>query len=355
MKQWTKKAAVALMAGCVAATGITGCSSKTVDNSETVVTVNGEAVSYGVANFTARMNQATYEYYYESLMGTTIGAELWQTEVEEGVTYEDSMKDTILTTIENLYIIRQHAEEYGVVLTEEDEAAIDDAVAIFMEDNALEDKELVSAEEEYVKEYLELMTIQAKMDEPMKEGIDEEVSDEEAAQKAMSYVYFEFETTDEDGNTVELTDDEKAALKADAEALSAALNGDPTLSIDTLAAEYETEATAVTFDSESTSPDSTLIAAVDALTTVGTATDVIETDYGYYVAQLTSLLDEEATEAEKQSILEERKSEKYTEVLESWMAEAEITLNEDVWEKLDFETVGVTYKDSSAEYDDTTE
>ena len=53
-----------------------------------------------------------------------------------------------------------------------------------MEDNALEDKELVSAEEEYVKEFLGLMTVQAKMEAPMKEGVDEEVADEEAIAKA---------------------------------------------------------------------------------------------------------------------------------------------------------------------------
>lgn len=355
MKQLTKRAAVVLMAGSVAAAGLTGCGNEKVDNSEVVATVNGEEVSYGLANFTARMNQASVEYYYESLMGSTAGAELWSSEVEEGVTYEDSVKDSVMESIQNLYLIRQHAQEYGVELTADDEAAIDEAVAVFMEDNSLEDKELTSAEEAYVKEYLELMTYEAKMEEPMKAGINEEVTDEEAAQKGMSYVYFEFETTDEDGNAVELTDEEKAALKTDAESLVAALKSDAAQTIDTLAEQYGVEASATTFDAESTAPNADLVAAADALTAVGEVTDVIETDYGYYVGQLTSLFDEEATEEEKTSIIEERKEAKYTEVLETWMTESEITVNEEIWEKVDFEMTGVTYKDSSEDYDDTTE
>lgn len=356
MKKWTKRAAATLVAGTVVAAGFTGCGSNTaVDNSEVVATVNGEEISYGVANFSARMDQASIEYYYESMMGTAIGSEMWSSEVGEGVTYEDSVKESIMESVQNLYLIRQHAQEYGVELTEEDQEAIDKAVSIFEEDNALEDKELISGEEAYVKEFLELMTIQAKMEEPMQDGYNEEVSDEEAAQKSMSYVYFKFQTTDEDGNSVEMTDEEKAELKTKAETFATSLKNDPTIAIDTLAAEYEVEATVVTFDGESTSPNSDLIAAADALAEAGAVTDVIETDYGYYVGQLTSLFDEEATATEKAAIIEERKEAQYTELLESWKEEAEITVNEDIWDKVDFTEVGVSYKDSSDEYDDTTE
>ena len=44
----------------------------------------------------------------------------------------------------------------------------------------------------------------------MREGVNEEVSDEEAAQKSMEYVYFSYTSTDESGSVTELTDEEKA-------------------------------------------------------------------------------------------------------------------------------------------------
>lgn len=355
MNHWTKRTVAVLMAGSVIAAGLTGCGSKAIDNSEVVATVNGEEISYGVANFSARMNQASVEYYYENMMGSAVGSEMWTSEVEDGVTYEDSVKESIMDSLQSLYLIRQHAEECGVELTEEDQTAIEKAVSIFEEDNALEDKELISGEETYVKEFLELMTIEQKMRKPMQDGYNTEVSDEEAAQKSMTYVYFKFNTTDEDGNSVELTDEEKAELKTKAETFSTTLKNDPTTSIDALAAEYGVEVEVVTFDAETTSPNADLIAAADALTAEGQATEVIESDYGYYVGQLKSLFDEEATASKKEAIIEERKEAQYTALLESWKEEAEVTVNEEVWDKIDFANVGVSYKDSNAEYDDTTE
>lgn len=119
-----------------------------------------------------------------------------------------------------MYLISQHAEDYGVTLTEEEEDAISEAAAQFDEDNTDDAKEAVSGYKKDIEKYLELVTIQNKMDSPMKEGVDEEVSDEEAAQKAMDYVFFSYTTTDESGNSVPLSDDEKTALQTTAKKLS---------------------------------------------------------------------------------------------------------------------------------------
>lgn len=59
---------ITAVAGILAAVTITGCSAAP-DNDATVVTVGTEKVSYGVANFYARMQQAQYESFYAGLMG----------------------------------------------------------------------------------------------------------------------------------------------------------------------------------------------------------------------------------------------------------------------------------------------
>ena len=46
-----------------------------------------------------------------------------------------------------------------------------------------------------------------------------------------------------------------------------------------------------------------MIAAADALTNEGDVTDIIETENGIYIAKLTSLLDREATDSKKESIV----------------------------------------------------
>lgn len=336
-------------AGALALTSLTGCTS--FDNDDAVATVGKEEIPAGVANFYARMQQAQYETYYAPMMGTT-GEALWQQEMEEGKTYEESTKETLLLNLENLYLIRQHAEEYEVALTEEDTKAIEEAAKKFDEDNALEEKEAVSGYKKYIEEYLELVTIQSRMDSKMKEGVNEEVSDEEAAQKSMKYVYFPYSTTDADGNTKDLTEDEKKELKKTAQTFADTLKVSETKDIDALAQKGGYEVKTTTFDSESTAPNADLVKALDALTTEGDVTDVIESDYGIYVGKLTSLLDREATDTEKTNIVAQRKQEQYDSLLADWRKETEITENKKVWNKIDFEKQGVTAKQSDDQYDD---
>ena len=349
MKQSVKRMAVLTAAGALALTSLTGCTS--FDNDDAVATVGKEGIPAGVANFYARMQQAQYETYYALMMGTT-GEALWQQEMEEGKTYEESTKETLLLNLENLYLIRQHAEEYEVALTEEDTKAIEEAAKKFDEDNALEEKEAVSGYKKYIEEYLELVTIQSRMDPKMKEGVNEEVSDEEAAQKSMKYVYFPYSTTDADGNTKDLTEDEKKELKKTAQTFADTLKVSETKDIDALAQQGGYEVKTTTFDSESTAPNADLVKALDALTTEGDVTDVIESDYGIYVGKLTSLLDREATDTEKTNIVAQRKQEQYDSLLADWRKETEITENKKVWNKIDFEKQGVTAKQSDDQYDD---
>ena len=226
-------------------------------------------------------------------------------------------------------------------LTDDDKKAIKKAAESFVEDNTLEDKEVVSGYEKYVKTFLELATIQAKMNAPMKEGVDEEVSDEEAAQKSMQYVLFSYNKTDGEGNSEAMTDDEKSALKETAEKFAEDLKNSDGKDLEAAASEADLEVQTATFDSESTSPTADLVKAADALEE-GDVTGIVESDNGIYVAKLTSNLDREATDAKKESIVEERKQEQYDSLLEQWRKDTKITEHEKVWKKVKFEKQGVT-------------
>ena len=114
------------------------------------------------------------------------------------------------------------------------------------------------------------------------------------------------------------------------------------------ATEQGKEAQTATFDSESTSPAAELIAAADSLG-VGGFTDVIETENGLYVAKVTSLLDRDATDAKKETIVNSRKSEKFNGVYDGWKKDTKIKVNKDVWAKVDFQDVGVTVKQNEEE------
>lgn len=350
MNQWKKRVTALGLAGMLAVTGLTGCGS--MNNDDVVATVGESEIKLGVANFYARMQQAQYETYYAGMMGTT-GEELWAKETD-GKTYEQSVKSDMIKSLENMYILEQHASEYDVVLSEDEKKAIDKAAEEFDENNALEDKEAVSGYNKYVKKVLELITIQSKMEDAMTANVDTEVSDDEAAQKAMKYVFYSY-TKDENDSTSTMSETEKTEVKKKATDFAEKLKNSDTKDIDAVASEAGMEVQTATFDSESTSPNADLVKVADALTAEGDVTDAIETDSGIYVAKVTSFLDRTATDAKKQSIVEERKKDQYDDLLKKWRKKTDINLNKRVWKKVDFQKQGVTVKDTSGNTEESAE
>lgn len=349
MMRLGKRAAAVTAAGVLAAVSVTGCSGS-IDTDAVVATVGDEEITLGVANFYARLTQGEYETYYASMMGMT-AEDMWAQEYDEDTTFEEQIKDSVMESLEDMYVLSQHAADYDIALTEEEESAISDAAEQFEADNTDAAKEAVSGYKKDIEKVLELVTIQNKMDSAMKEGVDEEVSDEEAAQKSMQYVLFSYTTTDDSGNSTELTDEEKEELKTTAQSLADRTAAGEEFA--TVAEELGAEAQTATFDSESTSPNEDLIAAADALQNEGDVTELVETDSGIYVAELTSLLDREATDAEKESIVEQRRQDQYDSLLEEWKDAIEIEVNDRVWNKVDFIDQGVTIVTPEEETDTT--
>lgn len=187
----------------------------------------------------------------------------------------------------------------------------------------------------------------------MKEGADVDVSDEEAAQKSMKYVYFEYKKTDEDGNSEDMTDEEKAELKATAEKFAKDLKSDKKKDIDAAAKKAELKVETVTFDSDKKVPFEDFVLAADKLKE-NEVTDAIESDGGLYVGKVTSLLDREATDAKKEQIIENREFEQYNALIEKWRGETEIVLNEEEWQKIGFAYQGITALRSKDAADDKT-
>ncbi|MGN1165029.1 MAG: peptidyl-prolyl cis-trans isomerase [Lachnospiraceae bacterium] len=326
-------------------TSLTGCSSLKKD--EVVAKVNDTELTAGVANFYARYMQAMYETYY----GAYLGDNMWSTEAEEGKTYEESVKDSVLESLETMIVLEQHMDDYNVSLSDADKELVEKTAKQFDEDNSLENKEKIMADTGSLERLLTLIAIEQKMTDAIEADADTEVSDEEAAQKSMDYVLFSYTKEDAEGSeedadssedSAEMTDEEKAAVRKEAEEFAKAANED-SLKFKELAEEAEVEVQTVTFDSESETPSADLIKNADKLEK-GEITGVVETDDGCYVACVTSLMDKDATESKKAEIVEERKSDLYDEVTEKWMDDAKIKVYKKVWEKIDFNDVSVTIK-----------
>ena len=98
---------------------------------------------------------------------------------EDGRTLEESVKDAVMEEIETDLLLEQHMSEYGVEITEEEQAAMDEAAAKFMEDNSDEAVKALGATEEYVADLLYYETVSRKMTEAIGATADSNISEEE--------------------------------------------------------------------------------------------------------------------------------------------------------------------------------
>ena len=253
-----------------------------------------------------------------------------------------------MDSLEEMYILDEHKDDYKVSLSDDEEKSIEDAAKKFTDSNDSPAKDAVSGDEKTVKKVLELLTLQKKMETAMTADVDTNVSDEEAAQKKMQYVLFSTKTKGSDGNSTDMSDDEKAEVKKKAEDFQKDAASAEDFSV--FATAVGASATDLTFDSDTTSPNEDLIKAADKLKE-GEVTDVIEADNGYYVAKVVSLLDRDATDTKKESIVSQRKSDQYQSICKKWKKKTDIKVHKKVWNTISFADQGVTVKSTTEDTD----
>lgn len=386
MKKTSAKVVCGVLTAAVALSGLSGCGDSTVvDGTQTALVINDEKINLGKANFMLRYQQATMVNYYQT-MSSMFGQQyslsfdaLADESDEDSPTVGENLKEDALTSIEQAFLMRQHASEYDVSLTDDEVAGAQEAAAAFVEDNDAETLTRLGVTQEDIQDVIEVYSIQSKMYDPMIADVDTEVSDEEAQQSRISYVRVSTEgtETDENGDTVELTDEEKAEKKEIAQRFLDALNAseDPvtadfsdlrTQINDELNEERKAEeaaqsdstadtseegtedttdstedtdevyltASETTFGADDDSLDEALKDAAETLTDGQVYGEVIEGEDAYYVVRMDSVLDREATDEEKDTIVQQRQSDAYNDLLDSWIDESDISVKR-AWNKLE--------------------
>lgn len=333
-----KITATLLAAAMLTSFTVTGCGSSQVDANAVAATLDGKEISMGVANFMAQYQAAQSDIYFLSYYGE----DMWTADSGDGTTMTDSVKNSVMENIRECYLLDAHTADYSVELTEEEKTAITEAASQFLADNSTEALNKMGATQETVEEMLRLYKVQAKMRAAIQEEIDTNVTDEECKQKTFSYVRFEKASTEdtatddtaaEEGETAEDTKEEAEEFLKNA-------------SDDMEAAAEEGEYTVLTCsygagdlneDDNTTSMDVEVLKAADKLKKGRMADSVVETDSGYYVIRMDSTNDKAAAETKKESILTQRRNDKYSEVMEGYKEAGEWEINESEWKKVNFD------------------
>ena len=357
MNKAAKKITGALLAGALGAASLTGCSSS-MDGTQPLLTSGEDTVTVGTGNLMLRMNQATMLSYYSMMGGSTAG--LWSQDSGDGKTYGDTTKASVLDELENMLVQKQHAADYDVSISEEEQGKIEEAAQAFMDANTEETIQNLSVSQSDVETLLELYTYQTKRYEPMVADVDTNVEDAEAAQSKITYCRFDIsDTQNEDGTTTPLTDEEKQEKKDEAQALLDKLLASPdpaSADMDALAKEVNEDLNAVdnTFGDDDTLLDDKLKEAAKTLQDGQVYGEVVEGENAYFVVRMDSVLDREATDAEKENIVSERQQDAYNDLLDQWKDDADITVNNKEWKKVTL-TDNEQYTIKQPETEDTTE
>ncbi len=375
-----KKAAALVTAAVMTCGALTGCGKKAeekIDGTKTLMTVNGETMNLGVGSFLAKYTQAqTYRMYQQiyAMYGAQLGNEVFDGVVDEesGATYGENLKESILEDLKKYMVIRQHAEEYGVSLTDEEKKAIDEAADAYIASNSEEVQAVVGASRDDVAELMTLQTIQSRMMDPIVKDVDTEVSDEEGQISSLTYITVnvpeeedvtsgtssaeaaaEIEPVAEPETASTASGAESVAEEVEETALQLKAKATAQSVIDAILAEggdlAEADLGAVaktvdeslgalvgqftTHDTSDATVDESVVKAVEGLADGTLVETPVLSDDGtkYYVVRFDKAYDESRTESNKSSIVRERKQEEFDTITEQWVEEAEITVDDKAW------------------------
>ena len=429
MSRYGKRILAAGMCATMTMGLLTGCSSST---GKTVAKMGDAEITLGEAEFMLRYNQAKTQGYLGALFGE--GSNVFQQDLTgSGQAYGVTMKESVMNDLKNMILMEDHMSDYNVELTDEEKAAIEETAKEFLAENSKDVLKALAATEETVTRVLTLYTIQSKMQTAIEADVDTEVSDDEAAQKSIQYVYFtipeteseaeettetesgsEEDTTEaatdaaeESGETVAETESEtvseteteaagetETAAEETSEAVSEngtedaseavsendteeateaeteesaekketretaqsvinAVLGGETLEDAVKAVDENKSVTDYSYGADEETLNENLKNVADTLSDGEIAAEPVEGENGFYVVQMVSTFDREATDQKKEEIINDRKQELLNSVLEGWATDS-FDIDEKVWDTVTFDDI-ITLKSTEAETEEGTE
>ena len=329
-EEFSKKAAVTALV-CVTAAGMmTGCGNKKLDGTKTAVTVNKQEIPLGVVSLAARMQQAQAEAMYKMYLGGGDDMFIWSTKMgdDSDETYGENAVTTSVESIEKMCLEKEHASEYDVEITDDEQKALEEAAKNFIAANSEETIAELAVDEDMVKTFLELETYDVKMKEAIEATADIKLDEKEYQQMAFSYASVRVSGDN-------LTDDDIKTNKENIQKFFDKVKEDPTADFSTLGDEISTDMTATsgtcpTYEEGDDSaangdayPDD-VRNALRKLEEGELNSEIIKTDSIWYVVRLDSKDDENATDSKKESLTSTKKDDFYNDTTDGWVKKADI-------------------------------
>lgn len=265
---------------------------------------------------------------YESVYG----AEIWKTNLN-GVTLEESIKETVLAQLAQIKTMNLLAQQQGVSLDEAElEKAGEAAGAYFSSLNEAE-QEAMQVTEETIRQLYSELALANKVYEYIIKDINPEISDDEARSITIQDILIKTYSQDGTGKRIEYEESarEDAYRRAREILLLAEEEGND---FESLVVQYS-EGEKSTYSFGKGEMEEAFENAAFNLET-GEISGIVETEDGFHIIKCISTFNREETDANKIKIVEKRREEVFGQEYNAFVDSLTRTLNEELWNSVAF-------------------
>ena len=314
-----KKLVTLCLAVALLSNTVTGC---TIGNTEIVLDFNSVGRNHVFSINGEKCTKAEARLYlcnYQNIYGSAYGVNLWEYEdsqLEEGETLEDYVKAIALNELVNIMCMEQLAMQQEITLTNAEQKQIAKLTDEYYESLSKEERTYIGLDKNKLKQYYEKYAIAKKLYSMLTQGVNEEVSDDEARVIRVQQI---FVRSEEKALQVQKEIDSNKKFETIASNYNEAGIIEKTLT----RGEYEEEVDLVAFRLDDNE-----------------VSGMITTEKGYYFIKCLDKFDEKLTESNKKDIIEKRRKEQFEDKFFEFTENSLFELNEKVWADIKVDTSG---------------
>lgn len=263
---------------------------------------------------------------YEEVYGTDV----WQIQ-KDGITLEESVKNTVLERLAQIKTMCLLAAEKGVELTEKEQDAAGKAAEEFLQGLTPEGRELLQADSETVELMFREYALSHKLYQYIIEDINPEISDDEARIITVQSLFLGPSHGGDEQPTDSYAEEElKEARTRAVEIREALADGADFLE---MATKYgDNENITWSFGKGEAEP---AVEQVAFLLETDEISPVIETKEGFYILKCVTTLNREETDINKTEIVEQRKREVFGVEYDRFVDTLARQINSGLWEEIE--------------------
>ncbi len=322
------------MSVALCSTLLTGCGDKS-DATEIVLTTDfNDDEIFRIDSQSCTVPEVNiYMYTSKDQYQNIFGSEIWEQDLG-GTTLMDELKDITLARLAQIKAMNLLGEERQIELSDSEKEKAKEAAKEFMAGLDPSAIALLGVNEELVENMYAQYLMAEKVYDDITADVNPEISDDEARTIKVKQILLKTYEEDENGNRTEFDTDRrnevyKKALKIHSKAMAEDAD------FDALINEYnqgdEWEYTFGKGDMPQAYEEAAFNLDKDEIS------NVVQTDYGYHIIKCISNFDKDETDANKARIVAKRKKEAFSKVYEDFIRTLHSSLNEELWDKLEFE------------------